>query len=34
MEWDRGKGGLGEIASSIGERGVGPGDGKVRRDCE
>ena len=29
MEWDRGKGGLGEIVSSIGESGVGPGEGRV-----
>ena len=29
MKWDRGMGGLGEIVSSIGESGVGPGDGMV-----
>ena len=29
MEWDWGMGGLGEVVSSIGESGVGPGYGRV-----
>ena len=29
MEWDRGMGELGEIASSIGESGEGHGEGRV-----
>ena len=29
MEWDGGKGGLCEIVSCIGERGVGRGEGRV-----